>query len=83
MWWSTFFSQVFFVLIASIYFNSQPTFEALSMFIQGVFPFANLTGPYKNEIHNQALVDSMLYSTEIGKANNWSIVSGQDNQQCA
>lgn len=40
------------------------------MFIQGVFPFANLTGPYKNKIHNQALIDSMLYATEIGSANN-------------
>ena len=40
------------------------------MFMQEVFHFANLTGPYKNKIHNQALVDSMLYSTEIGGANN-------------
>lgn len=32
------------------------------MFIQKVFPFTNLTGPYKNIIHNQALVDSMLYT---------------------
>lgn len=40
------------------------------MFIQGVFPFANLTGPYKNRIHNQAPADPMPYSTEIGSANN-------------
>lgn len=52
------------------------------MFIQGVFPFANLTRLYKNKIRNQAIVDSMLYSTEIGSANNWSIVTGQDYQQC-
>lgn len=53
----------------------------LSMFIQGVFPFANLTSPYKNKTYNHALIDSMLYSTEIDSANNWSIVTGQDNQR--
>lgn len=40
------------------------------MFIQEAFPFANLTGPYKNRIYNQALANPMPYSTEIGSANN-------------
>lgn len=82
MWWSTFFSQVLLCNNSIHWFNSYPTFGALSVFIQGVFPFTDLTRPYKNQIHNQALVDSMINSTEIDSANNRSIVTGQDYQQC-
>lgn len=56
--------------------------STVSVYSRVFFSFADLTGPYKNRIHNQALADPMPYSTEIGSTNNSSIVTGQDNRQC-